>query len=90
MPPIINSEEVGELTEETKEVFVECSGHDKQALQNTLAIIVTALADIGGTIHSVNIRDSKNEESPCLNRKTVCAIAPRTRIRLSRRKSRQT
>lgn len=48
MPPIINSEETGRVTKNTKEVFIECSGHDINALKQTLNIIVCLLQDMGG------------------------------------------
>lgn len=56
MPPIINSEEIGKITEGTKEVFVECSGFDLNVLNKCLNMIVTSLADIGGEIYSVEIQ----------------------------------
>ena len=46
MPPIINSQEVGKLTEKTKEVFIECSGFDLNVLNKCLNIIVTSLAGL--------------------------------------------
>ncbi len=55
MPPIINSHETGKITEQTKDVFVECSGFDFNALSACLNIIVTALADMGGTIYSMEL-----------------------------------
>ncbi|PIN78177.1 phenylalanine--tRNA ligase subunit beta [Candidatus Woesearchaeota archaeon CG10_big_fil_rev_8_21_14_0_10_34_12] len=56
MPPIINSHKTGKITEETKEVFIECSGFDFNILQKTLNILVTMLADIGGGIYSMNLK----------------------------------
>ncbi len=55
MPPIINSHETGKITEQTKDVFVECSGFDFNALSSCLNIIVTALADMGGVIYSMEL-----------------------------------
>ena len=55
MPPIINSHIVGKITEETKEVFVECTGTDLNALTQALNIITTTFADMGGTIYSMEI-----------------------------------
>ncbi len=55
LPPIINSNETGKISTETKEVFIECSGFDFSLLQKTLAIIVTALAEQGGTIYSMRL-----------------------------------
>lgn len=47
MPPIINSHETGRVLEETKEVFIECSGFNLHYLNKTLNILVTALAEMG-------------------------------------------
>lgn len=66
MPPIINSEEVGRITEKTKDVFIECSGFDYDALSICLNIIVTALADMGGRIYSMEIIDNEKKVSPVL------------------------
>src|SRR3989344_2955483 len=55
MPPIINSHETGRVTEETKDVFVECSGFDFEVLSTCLNMIVTALADVGGEIYSLKL-----------------------------------
>lgn len=57
MPPIINSEETGRINEETKDVFIECSGSKYEILQKVLNIIVTTLADMGGTIYQMKIKD---------------------------------
>lgn len=61
MPPIINSDKTGRVSEETKDVFVECSGHEFEVLSKCLNIIVTALADMGGEIYSLELEfpDSK-------------------------------
>src|SRR3989344_6607223 len=67
MPPIINSEETGRISEKTKEVFIECSGSHLETLNKTLNIIVTALADLGGEIYSMNLHyGSKLSQSPDL------------------------
>lgn len=55
MPPIINSNTVGKVTTQTKEVFIECSGFDFDYLHTCLNIIVTAMADMGGEIYSVEV-----------------------------------
>jgi phenylalanyl-tRNA synthetase beta chain len=56
MPPIINSHKTGRVSHETKDVFIECSGFDLAVLQKCLNMIVTAMADMGGKICSMNIR----------------------------------
>ena len=55
MPPIINSHETGKITGNTKEVFIECSGFNFDVLSACLNIIVTALADMGGEIYSMEL-----------------------------------
>ncbi len=61
MPPIINSSETGRVTEETHDVFVECSGWHFETLQKTLSILVTSLADMGGKIYGVEIINGKEK-----------------------------
>ncbi|MBT3405866.1 phenylalanine--tRNA ligase subunit beta [Candidatus Woesearchaeota archaeon] len=55
MPPVINSHVTGKITEKTKEVFIECSGFDFNTQLVCLNIIVTALADMGGEICSMEL-----------------------------------
>ncbi len=67
MPPIINSHDTGRITADTKEVFIECSGFSVAVLQKCLNIIVACLADMGGTIHTVDVVDAgKKTETPDL------------------------
>ena len=56
MPPIINSQDTGEVTVKTKEVFIECSGFDFHALNKCLNIIAASLADMGGKIYSMKLK----------------------------------
>lgn len=55
MPPIINSEETGRVTEKTKEVFIECSGSNFQTLSKTLNIIITTLIEMNAQVYQVNL-----------------------------------
>ncbi len=64
MPPIINSESTGKVTEKTKDVFIECSGFDFEILKKCLNILTTILADMGGEIYQMEIKNSKNELTP--------------------------
>jgi phenylalanyl-tRNA synthetase beta chain len=59
MPPIINSEDTGKITNKTSDVFIECSGFDFGVLEKCINIIVTAFADIGGRIYSMKLRYHK-------------------------------
>ena len=55
IPPIINSNYSGKVTEETKSVFIECSGFNFKFLVPALNVIVAAMADRGGRIEAVKI-----------------------------------
>jgi len=55
MPPIINSHKTGKVTEDTKEIFIECSGSDLTAIKYLLNILVTMFADMGGDIYSMTL-----------------------------------
>ena len=71
MPPIVNSQETGQITSQTKDVFIECSGKDKNVLHQTLNIIVATLAEMGGAIYAVTIKDEITEISPNLSPQTL-------------------
>jgi len=72
MPPIINSNNVGKITTTTKDVFIECSGFDFNYLHTCLNIIVTALADMGGEIYSVElVYPDKKYVTPILSGKEM-------------------
>ena len=53
-PPIINNQ-LTEVDSKTSEIFIDVTGKDKQTVHTCLNIIVTALAERGGRIDSVNI-----------------------------------
>lgn len=65
MPPIINSQITGKITEKTKDVFIECSGFDFHVLKKILNILVTTLADMGGKIYQMELSGLK-ETTPNL------------------------
>ena len=68
MPPIINSKSTGKITEKTKDVFIECSGYDFEALKKCLNILVTCLADMNGKIYQMEIKfKGKREITPKLD-----------------------
>jgi len=60
MPPIINSNKTGKITENTKDIFIECSGYNQEYLKKSLNIIACILADLGGKIYSMFI-ENKSE-----------------------------
>jgi len=62
MPPIINSELAGKITEETRDVFIECSGFDFQTLEKCINIISTSFADMGGKVYQMELRYSSGKK----------------------------
>lgn len=55
-PPIINGS-LTEVTPYTTEVFIDVTGTDKKAINYALAIVVSALAERGGTIYQTNVEE---------------------------------
>lgn len=62
MPPIINSESTGRITDKTTDIFIECSGFNLHYLKKCINIIVSALYSMGGKIYAMNIKDSKEKD----------------------------
>ena len=58
MPPIINSDKTGRIVETTKDVFIECSGHNLYYLNKIMAIIVASFSRMGGKVYSMKIKDA--------------------------------
>lgn len=52
MPPIINSNDLGKITAETRNILIEVTGTDLETVQNTLKVVVAALSERGGNIYS--------------------------------------
>lgn len=63
MPPVINSHETGKISSTTKEIFIECSGFNLPYLKKTLNILVSALADMGGEVYSMEIEDQVDKKT---------------------------
>ena len=61
--PFTNSEHTGKVTEETKEVFVECTGINKKNCEEALNILVSSLADMGGEVYSCEMEYAKDKFS---------------------------
>lgn len=55
MPPIINSNYSGKITEKTKNAFIECSGFNLKFLIPALNVVAAALVDRKAEIQSVKI-----------------------------------
>jgi phenylalanyl-tRNA synthetase beta chain len=60
MPPIINSEKTGRIDEKTRDVFIECSGHNLVYLKKVLNILLASISEMSGKIFSMNVKDSKD------------------------------
>jgi phenylalanyl-tRNA synthetase beta chain len=82
MPPIINSEET-KVTQRTRNLFVDVTGPDKNAITKTLAVIATGLADLGAKIETVQVvyPDGAKETTPDLSAQAM-TIDPRAAERL--------
>src|SRR5438445_2415238 len=52
LPPIINSNDLGKVSTETKNILVEVTGTNVDTVGNTLKIVVSALAERGGKLYS--------------------------------------
>ncbi|MCW4019448.1 MAG: phenylalanine--tRNA ligase subunit beta [Candidatus Bathyarchaeota archaeon] len=68
-PPIINSNDLGKVTEEAHNVLVEVTGTLQQTVLNTLNLVTTALIDRGGKVYSANINYPEDPAYP--NQKVV-------------------
>ncbi|MBI4153218.1 phenylalanine--tRNA ligase subunit beta [Candidatus Woesearchaeota archaeon] len=55
MLPFTNSHDTGKIDRGTKDVFIECTGIDIRNVSIALNILATMLADMGGTIYSIEI-----------------------------------
>jgi len=55
MPPIINSEDTGKVTENTKDLFLECTGSNLVKLKHTINIFASLFADFGGEVLSIDV-----------------------------------
>ncbi len=55
MPPIINSDDSGNVVPGTCDILIECSGFDQSVLNLAINMAATVLADMGGEIYSVEI-----------------------------------
>jgi len=55
MPPIINGE-LTRVTSKTTNLFLDVTGTDYAAVERSLNVLATALADMGGTIEKVHVK----------------------------------
>jgi phenylalanyl-tRNA synthetase beta chain len=60
-PPVINSNDLGKITERTRNVLVEVTGTVDEAVLNTLTIVTLAMIDRGGKAYSAFVHYPKRE-----------------------------
>ncbi|MFW9903342.1 MAG: phenylalanine--tRNA ligase subunit beta [Candidatus Thorarchaeota archaeon] len=60
MPPIINSNDVGRVNEETTDVLVEVTGTNLEVVKVVNTLITQAIRDRGGKVYSVAVHYPKN------------------------------
>jgi phenylalanyl-tRNA synthetase beta chain len=82
MPPIINSEDT-RVTQKTRNLFVDVTGPDKNAIEKTIAVIACGLADLDAKVETVQVvyPDGSKEVTPNLNPQTR-SIDPKAAERL--------
>ncbi len=72
MPPIVNSNDVGKISESTRDVFVEVTGPDFKIINMALNIFVSTLVDMGGEVYGVKMDyDKKSTITPELGRRKM-------------------
>jgi len=75
-PPIINGITTA-ITEETKDIFVDCTGTDLNAVQAAVNILTTALAERGGRIRTVRVvSDGRTSLAPDLAPRKMSVSTP--------------
>jgi phenylalanyl-tRNA synthetase beta chain len=72
MPPIINSDKLGKITEETKNVFIDVTGTDEKLVELTLLVLALNFVERGGKIERVKIKyKNRSVIYPILDKKSV-------------------
>lgn len=54
-PPIINSNDLGKITEDTRDILIEVTGTDHKTVLNTLTLVTLSVADRRGAISTTRI-----------------------------------
>ncbi|MHA1577614.1 MAG: phenylalanine--tRNA ligase subunit beta [Candidatus Thorarchaeota archaeon] len=73
LPPVINSNNLGRVTEETPNLFIEVTGTHLPTVNQCLNIMVTSLAERGGKIESLTVLypDDTKQETPDLKPRKI-------------------
>jgi phenylalanyl-tRNA synthetase beta chain len=67
-PPIINSNDLGRVTWETRHVLVEVTGTMHETVLNTLKLVTLALIDRGGEAYAATVHYPPNFSTPALDK----------------------
>jgi len=72
-PPIINSNDLGRIVPETKNILVEITGTNEKTVLNCLTILATTLADRGGKLYPARIHYARSKPviTPDLRSRTI-------------------
>ncbi|WP_455367744.1 phenylalanine--tRNA ligase subunit beta [[Eubacterium] cellulosolvens] len=65
-PPIINSNDLGKVTAQTRNILIEVTGTTEETVLDALTIITIALADRGGEIYSTEIQNPFSHQHPLI------------------------
>jgi phenylalanyl-tRNA synthetase beta chain len=63
LPPVINSNDLGNVNGNTKNLLIEVTGTDNAAVSIVLGLVVSALAEHGGKIYSTTIKYKHSKKS---------------------------
>jgi phenylalanyl-tRNA synthetase beta chain len=69
-PPVINSNDLGRITDQTKNVLVEVTGTSDEAVLNVLKLVTLSLIDRGGKAYAARVYYPKAKEAvvtPCFD-----------------------
>jgi phenylalanyl-tRNA synthetase beta chain len=67
-PPIINSNDLGRVTAETRHLLVEVTGTMHETVLNTLKLVTLALIDRGGEAYAATVHYPRNYSVPALDK----------------------
>lgn len=56
MPPIINSDSSGKISDKTRNLFLDVTGHNQETINIALRLLCAAFADRGARIESVDVK----------------------------------
>ncbi|MHA1551551.1 MAG: phenylalanine--tRNA ligase subunit beta [Candidatus Heimdallarchaeaceae archaeon] len=76
LPPVINSDDVGRITEDTKELLIEVTGTNYETVNVVLNILCQTMVECGSDIYGVEIVyppeiRKENVETPLLEKETI-------------------